>query len=101
MTSISPLPIELFIHIVTFALDTSNSDAFAKVGHNAAWKEQDPSGFEFLTLQHSRPHTPIDDVLPFPNGVHEGVYNKDESFTEDESREEKLNFFATARALRL
>jgi hypothetical protein len=101
MASISPLPIELFIHIVTIALDTSNSDEFAKVGHNAAWKEQDPSGFEFLTLQHSRPHTPLDDILPFPDGVNEGVYNKDELSTERDSREEKLNFFATARALRL
>ncbi|PVF96129.1 hypothetical protein CPB86DRAFT_522838 [Serendipita vermifera] len=103
MLPANSLPIELFIHIITAALDTSSRDEFVKVGHNAAWKAQRPSPIGIMAIQHTRPHTPVEDTLPFPNGVNEAhseANNLDYALTSEQD-DARRQYFATAQALRL
>ncbi|CAG8674419.1 9507_t:CDS:2, partial [Acaulospora colombiana] len=101
MSSVNSLPIELFIPIITAVLDTSSRDEFPKVGHNAAWRKQKPSPLEIMAIQHSRPHTPVEGILPFPDGVDNEANSQKSSISNHLSRVNRaFNQIATALLFR-
>jgi hypothetical protein len=63
------------------------------------------TGLQMLAIQHSRPHTPVGDLLPFPdekdNDSSEATSAGQTDVTSEEPLRDSMGFYAIAANLRL
>jgi hypothetical protein len=104
MTSINSLPLELLLKIINLVFLTTRDD-FCTIGKDAVWSMPKRTGLQMLAIQHSRPHTPVGDLLPFPDGKvidsSEASSPGETDVTSEEPPRDSMGFYIIATNLRL
>jgi hypothetical protein len=95
MTPMDTLPTEILLDIVSMAFASVETED-CEIGYDAAWNLPRANDVQVCVTQPSRPHTPLLDTLPFPEGLVEDI---DEESNDVE--EKRHGFFALATSLRL
>ncbi|PVF96124.1 hypothetical protein CPB86DRAFT_816604 [Serendipita vermifera] len=96
MASISALPVEILLYIVKITFSMTSKEKWCEVGYDAAWNPPKESSIKSVLIQPSRPHTPISDILPYPDGLMD-----DNSSDTSEQDEQKSDFYTLFSSLRL
>ncbi|PVF96128.1 hypothetical protein CPB86DRAFT_787271 [Serendipita vermifera] len=91
------LPVELLAQIIELALGNPDED-FCRIGHNGIWSQPKRGALDLMLKQPSRPHTPLRDTLPFPDGLDHIWGDKSDTGMFDEWA---ADFHSVVKSLRL